>query len=229
MSTAEKEAGAPSPAAGGNGGKGGNGAAGAPRRGVAARIVGRLGGGAAQALLVLIALFWLVPTLGLLVASLRSNEDNSAGGWWQVFTKPTQLTAESYSALLDKSDFVDSFWNTVLITVPATVLVVALAALAAYAFAWMEFPGRDWLFMVVVALLVVPVQVALIPVAKLYGKIDFGGFQMFGSVTGVVLFHVAFGLPFAIFLLRNFFAAIPGTCWRRRGWTAARSGRSSAG
>ncbi|MFA1547144.1 carbohydrate ABC transporter permease [Actinomadura chokoriensis] len=203
MSTAEKAAGTPSPATGGNG------AAGAPRRGLAARIVGRVGGGAAQALLVLIALFWLVPTLGLLVASLRSNEDNNADGWWSVFSKPAQLTMESYGSLLDKGDFVDSFWNTVLITVPATVLVVMIASLAAYAFAWMEFPGRDWLFVLVVALLVVPVQVALIPVAKLYGRIEFGGFHMFGSVTGVVLFHVAFGLPFAIFLLRNFFAAIP--------------------
>ena len=202
MSTAEKAAEAPPPESGG-------GAAGAPRRGVASRIAGRVGGGAAQALLVLVALFWLVPTLGLLVASLRSNEDNNADGWWNVFTKPTQLTMESYGSLLGKGDFVDSFWNTVLITVPATVLVVVIAAMAAYAFAWLEFPGRDWLFLLVVALLVVPVQVALIPVAKLYGKIEFGGFQMFGSVTGVVLFHVAFGLPFAIFLLRNFFAAIP--------------------
>ncbi|MEW2359988.1 carbohydrate ABC transporter permease [Spirillospora sp. NPDC029432] len=184
-------------------------APGAPKRGVAARIAGRIGGGVAQGLLVVVALFWLVPTFGLLMASLRSNEDNNAGGWWQVFTTPSQLTGEAYTALLDKPDFIDSFWNTVLITVPSTLLVVGIAALAAYAFAWLEFPGRDWLFLLVVALLVVPVQVALIPVAKLYGRIDFGGFQMFGSVTGVVLFHVAFGLPFAIFLLRNFFAAIP--------------------
>ncbi|TYK45247.1 carbohydrate ABC transporter permease [Actinomadura decatromicini] len=201
MSTAEEAATTPAPAR--------NGAAGAPRRNLAARLVGRLGGGAAQTLLVLVALFWLVPTLGLLVASLRSNADNNASGWWTVFTEPAQLTAGSYSALLDKGDFVDSFWNTVLITVPATVLVVVIASLAAYAFAWMEFPGRDWLFLAVVALLVVPVQVALIPVAKLYGHVEFGGFHMFGSITGVVLFHVAFGLPFAIFLLRNFFAAIP--------------------
>ncbi|MFB4320295.1 carbohydrate ABC transporter permease [Actinomadura sp. 21ATH] len=202
---------AKNPANTGNAGHAGNAgpAPGAPKRGVAARIAGRVGGGAAQGLLVVVALFWLVPTFGLLMASLRSNEDNNAGGWWQVFTAPSQLTGEAYTALLDKPDFVDSFWNTVLITVPSTVLVVAIAALAAYAFAWLEFPGRDWLFLLVVALLVVPVQVALIPVAKLYGRIDFGGFQMFGSVTGVVLFHVAFGLPFAIFLLRNFFAAIP--------------------
>ncbi|WP_030167925.1 carbohydrate ABC transporter permease [Spirillospora albida] len=191
------------------GGATASGAAGAPRRGVASRIVGRLGGGFVQAMLVLIALFWLVPTIGLLVASLRSTQDNAASGWWTVFTRPTELTFGAYSALLEKDDFVDSFWNTIMITVPSTVLVVVIASLAAYAFAWMEFPGRDWLFLAVVALLVVPVQVALIPVAKLYGRVDVGGFTMFGSVTGVVLFHVAFGLPFAIFLLRNFFAAIP--------------------
>ncbi|MDL4776993.1 MULTISPECIES: carbohydrate ABC transporter permease [Thermomonosporaceae] len=205
MSTAGTQAGtaadAPRPGAGS--------AAGAPRRSVVARVVGRVGGGAVQAVLAVIALFWLVPTFGLLIASLRSNEDNNGGGWWQVFSKPSQLTFQSYSALLDKSDFVDSFWNTVLITVPATTLVVVIASLAAYAFAWLEFPGRDWLFLLVVALLVVPVQLGLIPVAKLYGQIDFGGFKMAGSITGVVLFHVAFGLPFAIFLLRNFFAAIP--------------------
>ncbi|GAA1593547.1 carbohydrate ABC transporter permease [Actinomadura kijaniata] len=184
-------------------------ASGAPRRGLAARLVARIGGGAAQALLALVALFWLIPTFGLLVVSLRSNSDNNAGGWWQVFAKPSQLTVDSYQNLLGKADFVDSFWNTVAITVPSTVLVVVIASLAGYAFAWLEFPGRDWLFLLVVALLVVPVQVALLPVAELYGKVDFGGFQMMGSITGVVLFHVAFGLPFAIFLLRNFFAGIP--------------------
>ncbi|GAA0210160.1 carbohydrate ABC transporter permease [Actinomadura nitritigenes] len=186
-----------------------NGAAGAPRRSVASRLVGRAGGTVVQAMLVLVALFWLVPTFGLFVESLRSTEDNNAGGWWKIFSHPSQITTSAYSSLLDKPDFVDSFWNTVLITVPATVLVVAIASLAAYAFAWLEFPGRDWLFLIVVALLVVPVQVALLPVAKLYGNIDVGGFKMYGSITGVVLFHVAFGLPFAIFLLRNFFAAIP--------------------
>jgi alpha-glucoside transport system permease protein len=92
----------------------------------------------------------------------------------------------------------------VLITVPATVLVIVIGALAGYAFAWMEFPGRDWWFMGVVALLVVPVQVALIPIAELFGKLG-----LFGNIFGVILFHTGFGLPFAVFLLRNFFAEIP--------------------
>jgi alpha-glucoside transport system permease protein len=183
-------------------------AAGVPHRGLASRIVSRLGGGVVQVVLVIIGLIWLMPTLGLFVASLRSQADNTASGWWTVFTKPGQLTAKAYSDLLDKPDFMGwphgAFWNTIWIAVPTTVLVVAIAAMAAYAFAWLDFAGRDWLFLLVVALLVVPVQVGLIPVSKLYGSLG-----IFGSITGVVLFHVAYGLPFAVFLLRNFFAGIP--------------------
>jgi alpha-glucoside transport system permease protein len=177
---------------------------GAPRRSVASRIVSRVGGGFVQVFLLALAVVWMVPTLGLFVASLRSQQDNNASGWWHIFSAPSQLTFKAYSDLLSKPDFVASFWNTVLIAVPATLLVVAIASLAGYAFAWLEFPGRDWLFLLVVALLVVPVQVGLIPVSKLYGELG-----VFGSIPSVVAFHVAFGLPFAIFLLRNFFAGIP--------------------
>ncbi|MGW4421358.1 carbohydrate ABC transporter permease [Streptosporangium sp. NPDC004631] len=177
--------------------------AGTPRRGALGRIVDRVGGGLVQAVLVLIGVFWLVPTLGLFVVSIRDEAANNSTGWWTVFTKPAELTLKSYSDLL-ATGFTSSFWNTVFITVPTTVLVIGIAAMAAYAFAWMEFPGRDALFLVVVGLLVVPVQIALIPIAKLYGTLG-----IFGSITGVVLFHTAFGLPFAIFLLRNFFAGIP--------------------
>ena len=98
-----------------------------------------------------------------------------------------------------------SFVNTIAITVPATVLVVVIGSLAGYAFAWIDFPGRDWLLIVVIVLLAVPLQVALIPIARLFGSIG-----LFGSILGVMLFHMAFGLPFAIFLLRNFFTQVPG-------------------
>ncbi|WP_188190589.1 carbohydrate ABC transporter permease [Nonomuraea sp. SYSU D8015] len=179
--------------------------AGAPRRSVATRIVDRIGGGAVQVIMILLGLFWLVPTLGLLVISLRTNAVNGAEGWWTVFTKPAELTVQNYQNLLS-SGFTTSFWNTVLITVPTTVLVIGIAAMAAYAFAWVEFPGRDLAFLVVVGLLIVPIQIALIPVASIYG-----GTGIFGSIPGVVLFHVAFGLPFAIFLLRNFFIGIPAS------------------
>ncbi|MER7206753.1 carbohydrate ABC transporter permease [Streptosporangium sp. NPDC000239] len=178
-------------------------ALGAPSRGPLGRAVDRIGGGLLQALMVVIGLFWLVPTLGLFVVSIRNETANNSTGWWTALTRPAELTLRNYSDLL-ATGFTSSFWNTVLITVPTTVLVIGIAAMAAYAFAWMEFRGRDTLFLVVVGLLVVPVQIALIPIAKLYGTLG-----IFGSIAGVVLFHTAFGLPFAIFLLRNFFAGIP--------------------
>ncbi|MFJ6656200.1 carbohydrate ABC transporter permease [Streptomyces sp. NPDC091377] len=175
-----------------------------PRASLASRIVGRLSGGAVRVLLIVVGLFWLVPTIGLLLSSLRSPQDMADSGWWQVLTEPSRLTFESYETLLENDDITGGLLNTAYITVPATVLVVVIGSLAGYAFAWMEFPGRDWWFLGVVGLLVVPVQVALIPIAELFGTIG-----LFGSIFGVILFHVGFGLPFAVFLLRNFFAEIP--------------------
>jgi alpha-glucoside transport system permease protein len=174
------------------------------KRPLGARLVEKAGGGLIQFFLVAVGLFWLLPTIGLLLSSLRTPSDMNESGWWTVFTEPAKLTFDSYEKLLENGDITDSLVNTVLITVPATVLVVVIGALAGYAFAWMEFPGRDWWFLGVVGLLVVPVQVALIPIAELFGSIG-----LFGSILGVVLFHVGFGLPFAVFLLRNFFAEIP--------------------
>lgn len=175
-----------------------------PRPSLVSRLAEAATGGALRVVLVLVGLFWLVPTIGLLLSSLRTPEDMNASGWWKVFAKPSQLTFSSYRKLLENGDITHSLLNTVLITVPATLLVVVIGSLAGYAFAWMRFPGRDWWFLAVVGLLVVPVQVALIPIAELFGKIG-----LFGSVLGVVLFHTGFGLPFAVFLLRNFFAEIP--------------------
>lgn len=175
-----------------------------PKQSLAARIAARASGGAVSVFLVLVALFWLMPTIGLLFSSLRSPTDIAETGWWKVFTVPSELTLDNYANLLDNNTIVDSLFSTIMITVPSTLLVVVIGSLAGYAFAWMDFPGRDWWFLVVVGLLVVPVQVALVPVSELFGKIG-----IFETTAGVVLFHVAFGLPFAIFLLRNFFAEIP--------------------
>ncbi|MFJ4837864.1 carbohydrate ABC transporter permease [Streptomyces sp. NPDC088746] len=174
------------------------------KQSLGARIAARVGGGAMRVFLVLVGLFWLMPTIGLLLSSLRGPEDIAASGWWKVFTAPSELTFDNYQRLLDNSTITDSLFSTVMITVPSTFLVVVIGSLAGYAFAWMEFPGRDWWFLVVVGLLVVPVQVALIPVSELFGTIG-----IFETTFGVVMFHTAFGLPFAIFLLRNFFAEIP--------------------
>lgn len=187
----------------GPGGAPGAGAAKA-RRSLGARLAALAAGGAMRVFLILVALFWLMPTIGLMLSSLRSADRIAATGWWKVFTAPSELTFDNYARLLDNSTITDSLFSTVLITVPSTVLVVVIGSLAGYAFAWMEFPGRDWWFLVVVGLLVVPVQVALIPVSKLFGAVG-----IFETTFGVILFHTAFGLPFAIFLLRNFFAEIP--------------------
>ncbi|MGH4032821.1 carbohydrate ABC transporter permease [Actinomycetota bacterium Odt1-20B] len=168
------------------------------------RIAAFVSGTALRVFLVLVGLFWLVPTIGLLLGSLRTPEDMSESGWWKVFSTPSQLTFENYSNLLKDETITDSILSSITITVPATLLVVIIGSLAGYAFAWMDFPGRDWWFLGVVGLLVVPVQVALLPVSKIFGEIG-----IFGTTLGVIIFHVAFGLPFAIFLLRNFFAEIP--------------------
>jgi alpha-glucoside transport system permease protein len=158
----------------------------------------------ATVFLLVVGALWLVPALGLLISSFRTGTANATSGWWTALAHPSELTIANYQALLTNSGMVRAFINTVLITLPTSLLVVTIAALAAYAFAWLRFPGRDALFLVVVGLLVVPIQVALIPVADIYGRVG-----LFGTVPGVILFHVAFGLPFAIFLLRNFFIGIP--------------------
>jgi alpha-glucoside transport system permease protein len=179
-------------------------ARGAPRRGLVSRLAARLGGGLAQTFVVLVAVVWLFPTVGLAVASFRTSSANQATGWWHVLAKPSELTIANYTKLLHNADVVGSLWNSVLITVPSTILVVVIGALAAYALAWLEFRGRDLMFLVVVALIVVPIQIAIIPDAKLFGTLG-----IFNTLAGVIVFHVAFGLPFAVFLLRNFFIGIP--------------------
>ncbi|MFM9367028.1 carbohydrate ABC transporter permease [Streptomyces sp. Da 82-17] len=179
-------------------------AAGKAERSAASRVAGAVSGGLMRVFLLVVGLLWLVPTIGLALSSLRAPADISAGGWWEVFSVPAQITFENYSHLLQDETITNSLLSTVAITVPSTLLVVVIGSLAGYAFAWMDFPGRDWWFLGVVGLLVVPVQVALLPVSQLFGTIG-----IFETTLGVILFHVAFGLPFAIFLLRNFFAEIP--------------------
>ncbi|MCU1636011.1 MAG: sugar transporter permease, partial [Cryobacterium sp.] len=175
------------------------------KRTPAQRVLDFLGKGLVNVVLLIVAFFWLVPSVGLFIASLRTGADSASSGWWTILTAPTQLTLENYANLLANPTITGSLWNTIVIAVPTTVLVVVIGALSAYAFAWMQFPGRDWLLVAVIVLLAVPIQVALIPLARLFGTLG-----IFGSVAGVVMFHVAFGLPFAIFLLRNFFTQVPG-------------------
>nr|WP_234320217.1 carbohydrate ABC transporter permease [Streptomyces sp. SBT349] len=178
--------------------------AGPPKPSIGARLASIAAGGGVRVILVVLAVVWLLPTAGLFASSFRDSRDIASTGWWEVLTDLDQFTWSNYDSLLSNENFTGSIWTTVAITVPSTVLVVVLGAAAAYAFAWLDFPGRDWWFMAVVALLVVPVQVALVPVARLFNSLG-----IFETTLGVVIFHTAFGLPFAIFLLRNFFADIP--------------------
>jgi alpha-glucoside transport system permease protein len=166
-----------------------------------ARFAGRL---PMQILMAAIALLWLVPTFGLLLTSLMPAGTISQQGWWKVVQAPSMATLDNYRALFDNNSITDALWTTLAIAVGNTVLLVIVAALAGYAFAWLRFPGRDVLFVVVIGLLVVPIQVALIPIFSLYNSTG-----LFDTILGIILFHVAFGMPFAIFLLRNFFAGIP--------------------
>jgi alpha-glucoside transport system permease protein len=168
------------------------------------RMAGRFSRGPLYIFLVLVGLFWIIPSFGLLVTSFRTPAAYSESGWWTVFTDPAQITFQNYADLLQNDSIVNGLLNTVKIAVPSSIAVVVVAALAAYAFAWMKFKGRDLLFLLVVAMLVVPLQMALIPASRLFNITG-----IFGTVWAVILFHIAFGLPFAIFLLRNFFAGIP--------------------
>jgi alpha-glucoside transport system permease protein len=168
------------------------------------RILRILGKTPVYLFLVFIGLLWLVPTIGLLFTSLLEPAEIGRTGWWHVITQPSLATLDNYNAIFHNHAITSAIWTTVWISLGATILPIVLASLAAYAFAWLEFPGRDWLFLVVVALLVVPIQMALIPIFSLYN--DLG---LFDTIPGLILFHTAFGLPFAIFLLRNFFIGIP--------------------
>jgi len=170
----------------------------------AARVGRAVARGPLNVILAVLAVLWLVPTLGLLLTSLLPTTSITQEGWWHVIAHPSLATFENYKAIFNNSAITSALWTTVQIAVFNTALLVIVASLAGYAFAWLDFPGRDWLFVGVIALLVVPLQVALIPIFTIYQ--DTG---LFDTILGLVLFHVAFGLPFGIFLMRNFFIGIP--------------------
>ena len=155
-------------------------------------------------LLLVIGILWLIPAAGLFVTSLLPPAVANATGWWHVFSKPSELTWSNYDHIFHNSEITHALIVTAEVTIGATILPILIASLAAYALAWIDFPGRDYAFVTVVALMVVPLQMALIPIFSLYNKLN-----LYDTVLGLILFHTAFALPFAIFLLRNFFAGIP--------------------
>jgi len=160
----------------------------------------------ASAIAVLLAVVWTIPTFGLLVSSLRPEQAIKTTGWWTFFSNP-QLTLDNYQAALrtDTQSGLGSFFiNSFVITIPAVIIPICLAALAAYAFAWIDFRGRDFLFVLVFSLQIVPLQVALLPLLTMYVKVGLGG-----TFWTLWLSHSAFALPLAIFILHNFMTEIP--------------------
>ena len=151
-----------------------------------------------------IAVIWSVPTLGLFVSSFRPGSAIQSTGWWQGLVPPWSFTLENYQQVISAQGMGQAFLNSLIIAIPGTILPVLLAAFAAYAFAWMKFPMRDWIFIIIVALLVVPVQVTLSPILSL-----FTGLGITGSYLAIWLAHTAYGLPFAVYLLRSFFGELP--------------------
>ncbi|WP_104525365.1 carbohydrate ABC transporter permease [Blastococcus atacamensis] len=176
----------------------------AERRAVAAKT--KLTSPAASAIAIVIAVLWTVPTLGLLVTSFRPELDIRRSGWWTAFTDP-QFTVDNYNEVLyGGTNFASLFVNSLVITLPAVIIPITLALLAAYAFAWVKFRGRNVLFVAVFALQVVPIQVTLIPLLTLY--VDTG---LNGSFWTIWLSHSIFALPLAVFLLHNFMKEIPAS------------------
>ena len=155
----------------------------------------------------LICVLWSLPTLGLLVTSVRNPREITQTGWWEALLNPfreAQWTLANYQTVMSSEGMADAFLNSLIVTIPSTAIPITIAAFAAYAFAWIDFPLRGVLFAIVVGLLVVPLQMALIPILRLYG--DLG---LYGTFLGIWLAHTAFGLPLAIFLLYNFISQLP--------------------
>ncbi|NNF63029.1 MAG: carbohydrate ABC transporter permease [Acidimicrobiia bacterium] len=173
----------------------------------------------------LLVLVWSIPTLGLFANSFRTRDAQGASGWWSLLNDPQGLSLENYSDVMAAQvggGVANALLNSLAIAIPATVIPIAIAAFAAYAFAWIDFRGREWLFIVTVALLAIPLQTSLIPLLQLFAGgghwtipfLDktitfFPDLNLAGSVTAVWLTHTGFGLPFAIFLLHNYISGLP--------------------
>ncbi len=167
----------------------------------------------------LLVFLWTIPTFGVFVSSFRPEIDVKTTGWWTFLWKP-HFTLANYKAVLGTSGGGDNlshfFLNSVRITAPATVISVGVALLAAYAFSWMSFKGRDWLYVAVIAMLVVPLQMSLVTLSRLFnGGAHIGTFTIFpdlnlsNSVVPIWIAHTCFGMPFCIFILKNFVSSLP--------------------
>jgi alpha-glucoside transport system permease protein len=157
-----------------------------------------------HAAIILLSLVWVLPTVALLVSSFRPERATATTGWWTAFKLPFEFTLDNYTAVLSANNMGQSFINSLFVAIPSTVIPIMVAAFAAYAFAWMDFPGRNILFIAVVGLLVIPLQSTLIPILQLFVQFDINN-----TFLAIWLAHTGFGLPFSIYLLRNFFGQLP--------------------
>ncbi|MDI1462367.1 carbohydrate ABC transporter permease [Catellatospora sp. KI3] len=189
----------------------------------AGRVRKRLTSRTASAVSLVIALLWTVPTFGLLVSSLRPEDQIKNNGWWNFFSDP-KLTLDNYQEVLfgttaSSGRLASFFINSLVITIPSVLFPLAFCALAAYALAWTRFRGRDWIYIGVFALQIVPLQMALIPLLQFFNKgVAIDGFQLLppweleneAKFITVWFAHTCFALPLGIFLLHNFMAELPG-------------------
>jgi alpha-glucoside transport system permease protein len=196
---------APAPAPEGTGQT--SGTTGAVKKGGRKGIEQGRAGGLVRTAILAICLVWTIPTIGLLITSFRDEDVVRTSGWWTVFASPldfTQWTIQNYDEVLFGNGMDQAFINSLVVSVPATIIPILVAAFAAYAFAWMRFPGREFFFVVIVGLLVVPMQVAFIPLLRLYGNIG-----LTGTFASVWLAHTGFGMPLAVYILRNYMGSLP--------------------
>lgn len=168
------------------------------------RLVRVLNSSVLTTIVVLIAIIWSVPTLGLFISSFRPAAAIHDTGWWVSLLPPWRFTLANYQQVITSQGLGRAFLSSLIIAVPGTILPMLVAAFAAYAFAWMKFPGRDWIFLGIVGLLVVPIQMTLIPILAMFTAIN-----ITGTYQAIWLAHTAYGLPFAVYLLRNFFGGLP--------------------
>jgi alpha-glucoside transport system permease protein len=181
----------------------------------------RRGGWFVRITILIVVAIWLIPTLGVLITSFRPELLSDRTGWWTALAHPFrggEWTLENYRIALDAGGFKSAFLNSLAVAIPSTVIPVTIAAFAAYAFSWMEFRGRHIMFVLVVGLMVVPLQMALIPILRLDTEgAAIGGVQVFpdldlnGTFLGIWLAHTGFGLPLATYLLRNYIGSLPSS------------------
>lgn len=147
---------------------------------------------------------WILPTLGLFLTSLRTTTDIHSSGWWTIFIGNFRLTLNNYINILFKAGIGRAFLNSIIICIPSTIIPIIIASFAAYGLSYLRIKGEYFIFALIIAMQIIPIQITLIPILKMY-KFT----HLSGTFYGIWLAHSAYGLPFAIYLLRNFFVSLP--------------------